>query len=160
MHKEVKNNFDFSHENCFQGSWGLTNQNRRAKVLCQMPLKKPPPGDASKCWAPVTEIFDALQYQGDIKTTEDGLACTTWNDLSYIRHKWLNTTTHNFCRNPDGGKPWCYINSHRSVSDRKKSIYLKFIGAMRIVIFRSATMERHRIQSLNQENFKVSCAVF
>ena len=125
-----------------------------------MPLKKPPPGDASKCWAPETEIFDALQYQGDMKTTEDGLDCTTWNDFSYIRHKWLNTTTHNFCRNPDGGKPWCYINSHRSISDIKNRIYFKSIGAMQIVIFRSATMERHRIQSLSQENLKVLCAVF
>ena len=76
-------------------------------------------------------------YGGTMNKTINGFTCQNWmssepRDQPYAAamlkgdKTWENVLgNHNFCRNPDGGKPWCYINSHRSISAKKIQFDLK-----------------------------------
>ena len=88
------------------GEWKLSGGGKDAFTICQKTRPNPPQGDPTKCWVAETDEFDQLLYVGNVNVTESGERCARWNDQSYrtkgigIPHKWLNRTTHNYCRRP------------------------------------------------------------
>jgi len=69
---------------------------------------KSPTYDSSPTDCTLSE--DGYQYDGEVSMTISGRTCMVWSASDPWPAKWLNTTNHNFCRNPDQdpGGPWCY----------------------------------------------------
>jgi len=107
-----------------KGKWSLTKPGIRtfgAAAVCEMKKPKQVVGDPQVCWQPQSDIFDRVEYSGDISTTDSGFECANWDDESQHSHEFKSVGSHNFCRNPgnEAMGPWCYVNKPGAAEEDK-----------------------------------------
>ena len=89
------------------------------KVLIQMDNEQPfafrevtvfGKGTRSKCQSRAPE--GSRLYGGKAETTEKGMTCRNWMNSTQP-----SVGNHNYCRNPTGGKLWCYVSEENLKRD-------------------------------------------